>query len=212
MKIINKTPNEIINIIKQDTPELDAVMSLAESVKVYYKGSVQQYQACVLYKLCKPYNGCNILEIGTGLGYSMSYIAQACPNSNITSIGVRPDETEHAKNIIHNNLGFKNVDFVIGKSWEYNNIISDPNSSQYLEFDVVFVDGDHARVQKDFVFWDRLNKGGLFVFHDYCPEYAANPQPYVYATLNTLKDKLGRKDFDVEIVDSDNIGMVGLYK
>lgn len=209
MKITNKSPKEIIDIVRQDNPEIDAVLALSNSVKQAYKGTVMDYQAACLYALAKPYNrkSAKILEIGTGLGFSTSFLVQACPESEIITVSVRSDESEHAKNILKNNLGFKNIDYVIAKSWEWESVLYDTE-----KFDFVFVDGDHARVQKDLVFWERLNESGLILFHDYCPEFAKNPQPHVFATLNAWRDRLGIDKFDVEVIDDSNIGMVGLYR
>lgn len=215
MKIINKTPNQIIDIVRQENREIDAVIALANSVKTPYKGTMQEYQAACLYALAKQYNTtefCNVLEIGTGKGYSTSFLAQALPNADITTLSVREDESEQAKNIVRNNLGFKNVEFVIAKSWEYYQLISDPNHSKYQNYDFIFVDGDHARVRKDLVYWNSLNEGGLILFHDYCPKHAANPQEVVYDALNDFKQTLTKTDFDVIVTDDVNIGMVGFYK
>lgn len=209
MHIINKSPNDIIDLIRQQDREIDAVLAMANSVKMQYKGTIQDYQAACLYSLAKPYNvkDARILEIGTGLGFSTSFLAQACPQAEIVTISARADESEHAKNIVVNNLGFKNVEFVVGKSWEYYY-----NNQYDRKFDLVFVDGDHARVQKDLVWYDRLHKDGLILFHDYCPEFAKNPQPHVFATLNAWKDSLGKDEFDVLVTDDFNIGMCGMYK
>ena len=100
--------------------------------------------------------------------------------------------------------GFRDVDFVTVNSRDY---FVDDNDS----YDLIFVDGDHARVQKDLVYWNSLNKGGLILFHDYCPFDAANPQPHVYRVLNEFSTEINQS-FDVEIVDNVKIGMVGFYK
>lgn len=211
MQIINKSPNEIIDLIREQHREIDAVLTMANSVKMQYKGTVQDYQAACLYALAKPYNvkEARILEIGTGLGFSTSFLAQACPQATIVTISARTDESEHAKNIVRNNLGFKNVEFIVGKSWEYYDHL---NNEDTAEFDFVFVDGDHARVQKDLVWWDDLHKDGLILFHDYCPDFAKNPQPHVFATLNAWKDELHKDNFDVLITDDFHVGMCGMYK
>lgn len=209
MQIINKTPNEIIDIIRQKHREIDAVLALSNSVKQQYKGTVQDYQAACLYALAKPYNNkeARILEIGTGLGFSTSFLAQACPDAQIITLSVRPDESEHAKNIVQKNLGFKNVEFKAMESWKYYNV---RENTEY--FDFVFVDGDHAKVQRDLVWYNDLHQDGLILFHDYCPEFAKNPQPHVYATLNAWKDNLQKDNFDVLITDNFHIGMCGIYK
>lgn len=208
MKIVNKSPTEIIDIIRKDNPEIDAVIALAESIKSPYKGSMQQYQAACLYALAKRYNRkdekiVSVLEIGTGKGYSTSYLVQALPKAWITSLSVRADEQLEAKNAVER-LGFNDVDFKTINSRDY--FVDDEDT-----YDLIFVDGDHARVQKDLVYWNSLNKGGLFLFHDYCPHDAANPQPHVYRVLNEFSTEINQP-FDVEIVDNVKIGMVGFYK
>lgn len=207
MKIINKSPTEIIDIIRKDNPEIDAVIALSESVKNPYKGSMQQYQAACLYALAKRYNNpdSRILEIGTGKGYSTSYLVQAAPLAQITSLSVRDDEQLEAKNSI-SRLGYDNVEFITVNSRDYFTSLEN-----IQPFDLIFVDGDHARVQKDLVWYGRLNKGGLMLFHDYCPFDAANPQPHVYRVLNEFSTEINQP-FDVEIVDNVKIGMVGFYK
>lgn len=210
MKIINKTPTQIIDIVRKDNPEIDAVIALSESVKQSYKGSMQQYQAACLYALAKRYNPkefgyTRILEIGTGKGYSTSYLVQACPDAHIISLSVRADEQLEAKNVI-DRLGYKTgVQFVTANSRDY------VDEAFEHKFDLIFVDGDHAKVQKDLIYWDFMAKGGLMLFHDYCPFDAANPQPHVYRVLNEFSTEINQP-FDVEIVDNVKIGMVGFYK
>lgn len=206
LKIINKSPNEIIDIIRKDNPEIDAVIALAENVKNPYKGSMQQYQAACLYALAKRYNNpdSRILEIGTGKGYSTSYLVQAAPLAQITTLSVRDDEQLEARLVIER-LGYNNAYFVTANSRDY--FLTDFNN----HYDLIFVDGDHARVQKDLVWWGVVNKGGLMLFHDYCPFDAANPQPHVYRVLNEFSTEINQP-FDVEIVDNVKIGMVGFYK
>lgn len=205
MKIVNKTPTEIIDIIRKDNPEIDAVIALAESVKNPYKGSMQQYQAACLYALAKRYNNrdSRILEIGTGKGYSTSYLVQAAPLAQITTLSVRDDEQLEARNAI-NRLGYDNVKFKVSQSW----VFAEHDDKFY---DLIFVDGDHAKVHKDLIFWHGMKENGLFLFHDYCPFDAANPQPHVYRVLNEFSTEINQP-FDVEIVDNVKIGMVGFYK
>lgn len=209
MKIINKTPTEIIDIIRKDNPEIDAVIALSESVKNPYKGSMQQYQAACLYALAKRYKTqefeyARILEIGTGKGYSTSFLVQALPDEHIISLSVRDDEQLEAKNTI-TRLGYNNVEFITANSRDY------VDSACQHKFDLIFVDGDHAKVHKDLIYWEFMAKGGLMLFHDYCPFDAANPQPHVYRVLNEFSTEINQP-FDVEIVDDVKIGMVGFYK
>jgi hypothetical protein len=90
-------------------------------------------------------------------------------------------------------------------------------STKYLtyeghpKFRLIFIDGDHANVHLDFPWWRHLAIGGLFLFHDYSPEGSWRACPPVYRALNIQRDKMSR-DFDVAIIDDDNVGMVGYYK
>jgi predicted O-methyltransferase YrrM len=208
MIIQNKSPNEILDILRLNNPELDSVISTCESVKVHYKGSVQLYQAACLYVLAKQYNDpdARILEIGTGKGYSTSYLASACPSAQIATLSISKEESEHAKNIVRNNLGFRNVNFkVVKSSWDYYREITDYKNEPLYDF--VFVDGDHNRVSNDLAWWNQIRDNGLFVFHDYTPK-----ETTVTRVLDRFKEQLGKEQFDVLIVDKDQIGMTGFYK
>lgn len=207
-RIIEETPLEIIDIVREQHREIDAILAFLNSSKLQYKGTVREYQAACLYALAKPYNvkEARILEIGTGKGYSTSFLAQSCPNAEIITISARQDESDEAKRVIEKELGFKNVEFVVAKSWEY--YIKNQTEPK---FDFIFVDGDHAKVQRDLVWYEELHKDGLILFHDYCPENASNPQTHVYNVLNKWLVDLGKDDFDVKIVDNELVGMVGLY-
>lgn len=210
LNVIGKTPNEMTDTIKAKYDhDIYAIINKAKSVKNPYKGTIQDYQAAWLYVLAKQYNkpDYRILEIGTGKGYSTSFLALACPDAHITSISIRADEQQEAKQAL-DKLGILNVELItVSSSWEW--LASLDNAPYY---DMIFVDGDHNRVSKDLAFWDELRTGGLFLFHDYCPDYAANPQPIVFNELNKFKKSLDRTDFDVLIVDNEDIGMAGLYK
>lgn len=186
-------------------------MSTCEGVKIHYKGSVLPYQAACLYALAKPYNSLDtrILEIGTGKGYSTSYLASACPNAQITTLSISHEESEHARNIVRHNLGLKNVTFkIVESSWQYyqdmTNLLDFQNQ---LMYDMIFVDGNHNRIASDLVWWNNLKEGGLFVFHDYTPK-----ETTVTRVLNEFKEQLHRDQFDILIVDNDKIGMAGVYK
>lgn len=207
----NKTPDEHIEFIRTFyEPNIRNIIDKANTIKLPYKGTMRDYQAAWLYVLARQYNKpeLNILEIGTGKGYSTSYIAMACPNAHITTISIRADEQLEASQNL-SKLALNNVDYVtVETSWDYLEELKTID----VKLDMVFVDGDHNRVKRDLGYWDILRDNGLFLFHDYCPTFAANPQPIVYAELNAFKDRLPRKDFDIKLIDNDHIGMVGLYK
>lgn len=76
---------------------------------------------------------------------------------------------------------------------------------------MVWIDGDHNQIRRDLPWFNRLSEGGLLVCHDYSPEDSARPSAICYATLNEMREKLGRP-FDVELVDEEKTGMVGFYR
>ena len=127
-----------------------------------YTRAIEVYQAYALYALARQFNrpGARVLEIGTAIGYSAAVLASALPDAQI--ITLNPHASEAAK--ARANLGaWGNVTVVEALSWDYlESYAGEP-------FDLIFVDGDHKRVRRDFAWWDHLRDGGLMLFHDYSP-------------------------------------------
>ena len=165
------------------------------------KQEVYPYQAAALYILAKPYNGKPILEIGTYYGYTAYVMSLACPDSRIVTLNPTVWEAEEAAA----NLKDRNVVVMQWKSQDYLDSFPDE------KFDFIFIDGDHRKVAQDLSYWERLNMGGLMLAHDYTPLGAPRHCPPVHSAINEFREKLGR-DFDVSIIDSDRVGMVGFIK
>jgi len=160
-----------------------------------------RYQAAALYQIAEHYNfgAARVLEIGTFAGYSASIIAQAAPMAEIETLNPVPHEVVTAEK---NLQPFKNVKVIQSKSWDYfKGYYGKP-------FDFIFVDGDHNRIGLDLPWFNMLKTGGLMLFHDYHPTQSR----IVYTALNTMLVELGRKDFDIAIVDTNQNGMVGIYR
>jgi predicted O-methyltransferase YrrM len=158
------------------------------------------YQAMALYALAARYNvaGTNILEIGTAAGFSASIMAQAAPKARIITLNPRDWEVKDAQ---RNLSAWPNVTVVEAASWDYLKNYTGP------DLDMVFVDGDHNRVNYDLPWFNELKPGGLFLFHDYSEVTCRT----VYDTVNLMAKKLGR-NLDVSIIDTNFIGMAGLYR
>ncbi|HML23514.1 MAG TPA: class I SAM-dependent methyltransferase [Aggregatilinea sp.] len=181
---------------------LDVARERVGTIKA--KREIAAYQAAVLYALARQYDyeGAHLLEIGTALGFSASVLAQAAPHAHITTLNPREDESAAARL----NLGvFPNVTVVAAASWDYLAHYRLPL------LDLVFVDGDHARVRRDLPWWNLLRPGGLMVFHDYSPEGTYRACPPVFEALNEFAELLGRA-FDVLVVDDGGVGMAGFYR
>lgn len=202
MILENLSPDEIIEFVADKYPEIDQLLFDANIVVHKYKGSMQPYQAACLYYLAKDYNHCNILEIGTGVGYSTFFLANACPNGLITTVNPVLNEMDIAEKSL----------------WQYDNISYERNTSRYFfehftdyDFDFILIDADHKDIKFDAQWYNRLNNDGLILFHDYSNSESKSPCLPVWNELTTLTHSYG--DFDVKIVDSVNkFGMAGWYK
>ena len=206
MQLIGQNPDTILDTLKTLDEKVKFVLANSrEIVKLRKpKREIAEYQAAVLYVLTKPYNkpDANILELGTALGYSASIMAQAAPEANLVTMTPRESEVNAAR---ENLKIFPNVEVLCSKSVDYLDDYSWP------ELDLIFVDGDHARIKLDLPWWNWLKVGGLFLHHDYSPEDSGRPCPPVYEGINEFSDWLGRKP-DVLVVDDHKVGLAGFYK
>jgi len=157
------------------------------------------YQQAALFVLAGHYkkDGTVMLDIGTGHGHSAAVMAVASPRARVITLTPRQKEVEIAVHHLH--------PLKIVEVWQ-------TTSASFLasyggpELSVVFVDGDHKRVDRDAPWWRWVRPGGLMLFHDYSPG-----SRHVVNTVDRMAVQLGRRP-DVLIVDSDAVGMAGFYK
>jgi len=142
--------------------------------------------------------GANILEIGTAAGFSASLLAQAAPLATIVTLNPRDWEVATATNYLE---PWPNVTAVQAVSWDYLDTYNAP------ELDMVFVDGDHNRIFRDMPWFNLLKVGGLMLFHDYSEVSC----PSVFKTVRNFMLEL-KRPLDVEIIDSNLIGMAGIVR
>lgn len=205
---INGTPEDILKCADNLIPAVDIKVILERVRKQvpFTKRQIALYQGAVLFSLANKYNKshCQILEIGTAWGYSAACLAEGAPWAEIITLNPKQGEFGVGKK---NLLVYKNVEVVQLTSMEF--WVKTKRTD--LMFDMIFVDGDHDKIEEDLVWWERLNPKGLMLFHDYSPDGSGRPCRPVYAALNDWIYKIER-EFDVEVIDHRNVGMVGLYK
>jgi len=183
-------------------PELPYVLMQVRQDVPHLKREINEYQAAVLYVLARQYDKpCHILEIGTAWGYSAAILSMAAPQAMITTLNPKPTEVPYARKHL---APYTNVSVEQVCSWDY---LSEPTGP----LSMVWVDGSHDQVRRDFPWFNRLHAGGLMLFHDYAPDGSSRPCQCVYDAVNELRDALGR-DYDVLVSDDTGTGIAGFYK
>lgn len=189
-----RKPAELLAGVISHCPAAREALIRSESIR----GQMMPWEAALLYWLATDYDldGARFLEIGTFHGYSASILAQAARRARIITLNPNKMETAQARK----NLEIcRNVTVVEMASWDYYPAAPDNLS-------LVFVDGHHKYAHKDNVYLNRLEPGGVMIWHD----YRANCLR-VRAAANELAKQLGKDEPDVVVEDSEMHGMAALY-
>ncbi|MCX6199488.1 MAG: class I SAM-dependent methyltransferase [Bacteroidetes bacterium] len=102
--------------------------------------AVKEKYGLLLFRLVKYFHPKNILELGTNIGISSSYMARANPSAKIISLEGSENLIEEAKKN-HVSLNISNTEFVCGNFDE-----TLPTSIQeLLAIDLVLFDGNHTK-------------------------------------------------------------------
>jgi len=173
------------------------------------KHEIAEWQAMCLYALATRVNLAVkrmdqrlgfALEIGTALGYSAYFLSRGLPHMFLTTLTPNDGERVAAQRA----LAPMAVECLGFKSWDYLKISK-------LNYDFVFVDGDHARVAWDLPWFNRLQPGGLIIFHDFSPAGSARACPPVFNAVNLMAQQLGREP-DVLLMNEQLVGLAGFYR
>lgn len=201
---IRASAEEIIRHVEAEWPGMPAALDRARGNVPFLKREIWDFQAAALYALARPYNkwSAHILEFGTAWGYSCAVMAEAAPEAKIITLNPKEHEFERA---VQHLAPYPNVQPVQELSWNYLTGYSGP------ALDLVFVDGDHENVRRDFPWWNWLRSGGLMLFHDYSPGESKRPCEPVYDAVNEFGLWLGRTP-DVLVIDYQEVGMAGFVK
>ncbi|MDA3954030.1 MAG: class I SAM-dependent methyltransferase [Bacteroidales bacterium] len=131
--------------------------------KIVKRSSIDKKHGKLIYNLIKYYDPSNILEIGTSVGISSAYIAQAAPQSSFISIEGVEEKIQIAKEISLK-LNQK-TEFIHGN---FDNTLNSV-LEKYEKFDLVFFDGNHTKQSTLNYFNSSLEKShneSIFIFDD----------------------------------------------
>ncbi len=131
--------------------------------KIVKRSSINRKYGKLIYNIIKYFNPKEILELGTSVGISSAYIAQAAPRSNFKSIEGIEEKIKIAKEIASK---FKHhTEFNQG---DFNNIL-DSVLEKYDKLDLVFFDGNHKKQSTINYFnscLEKIHNETIFIFDD----------------------------------------------
>lgn len=202
--LIGMNREQLLNDFTQLYPELTEVLQTAREVigTMKVKREIYPYQAAVLYALAKQYDfpGARCLEIGSAVGYSGAVLAMAMPQAEIITLNPKEGEMELAAQHL--------------SRWGNVKVLKQASQDFLItagEYEFIFVDGDHKRIQEDLGYLLHVANGGMIVFHDYTPAEATERQcPPVYEALNRVCHRLLQRELDVVVVDNQQVGLAGI--
>lgn len=156
----------LIEIVSKYKIELDNLYKNGfnkSSLPGYEKGSIRSNEASMLYSLIREYKFKNILDIGTGKGFSALVFCKALQDENLDGFVDSIDINQNFSYEIFQKFDLeKYFRFYQGNS---NNVVPTLNKI----YDFILVDGDHdyTTTRNDFInIFDKLRVGGLCIFHD----------------------------------------------
>ena len=160
---LNKN-NNIINI--NDFGEGSTINNAKQRrIKDIAKNSAKNSKfGMLLYRIVSYFKPQTIIEIGTSLGISTSYIAKANPDSKIYTLEGCGETIKIAQqNFSH--LGLKNIKIIKG---DFKDTL-DKTISQIKDIDLAFVDGNHnqhATLEYFNLIMENVNENAILIFDD----------------------------------------------
>ncbi len=118
----------------------------------------------LLYRIIQFYKPKNIIELGTSLGISTSYLARANPNTNVFTFEGCPATAEIAQENF-NTQNIKNTSIILG---DFNLTLAN-KLKEILTIDLAFIDGNHQEDPTIDYFKECLkyaNNNTIFIFDD----------------------------------------------
>lgn len=120
--------------------------------------------AQLIYRLAKDLNPASIIELGTCLGLTTSYLAKAAPQAKVVSIEGCPETaTIAAENL--KKLNINNVELKVGN---FDSLLPEIIAAE-TELDFVFIDGNHRKdATLNYFEWclPKLSNKSIVIFDD----------------------------------------------
>ncbi|KLT66222.1 O-methyltransferase [Pedobacter sp. BMA] len=120
--------------------------------------------AKLIYRLAKNTNPKTVIELGTCLGITTSYLAKACPGAEVISIEGCPQTAGVARNNF-DDMGIENIELHVGN---FDLILPDVIAKQ-PSLDFVYIDGNHRKeATLNYFKWclPRVTESSLLIFDD----------------------------------------------
>lgn len=120
--------------------------------------------AQLIYRLAKDVNPDNIIELGTCLGITTSYLSKACPNAQVLTIEGCP-ETAKVADRNFKELGLKNTELQVGNF----DLLLPEVIEKKGQLDFVYIDGNHRKeATLNYFKWclPKVQEGSLLIFDD----------------------------------------------
>lgn len=170
------------------------------------KKEVWEEQAIAIAALAAQYNrhSAAILEIGANRGYTAGIMAIAAPEADVTTL----EPHRARRQMVRRNVGST---FGVHVRPEQSTAWLLIARKMRRTYNLIFVDGDHARVALDLPYYNLLKRGGLFLHHDYSRPGSARECPPVWEALNDFAERLDHPP-DVLLQDDTGVGLAGWYK
>jgi len=137
----------------------------------------------------------NVLEIGTGRGWSTATFSSLFPKATIYTIDLSEDDPDYRDNPDQRKV-------ILRENINRENIISIKKNSFFLsfmklpkKFEIILVDGDHEypQVAGDLMFaYSHITEGGFLFMHDYS---TINPSDNVSHAINWIEKRVPERIF-----------------
>lgn len=131
--------------------------------RIIKRSSVNKKYGKLIYDIIKYFKPKNILEIGSSVGISAAYIAQAAPYANFRSIEGVSEKIKVAKQIAKE-LN-QNTEFICGN---FDHVLSS-TLDEYDKLDFVFFDGNHTKestLRYYNLCLEKIDNETIFIFDD----------------------------------------------
>lgn len=137
----------------------------------------------LLYSLGRMIGATEMVEIGTMDGSTSVPLLMVAEETGGVVHSVDPSPCEEARSLIRRCELFSH--------WQFHEMLADDFFRSYPNrIHLAFIDGDHRfqAVTNDALnVWDRLERGGFMVFHDWSPCNPADPDPSDPASFGVMR-------------------------